>query len=83
MKSIITFLVVILFIKVSAQPGWVAESGNQFTMGIHAKVEIDGVLLSSAGSQLGAFKDGKCWGVCTIFNGPAGMQFQLSVGYIC
>jgi len=64
-----------------AQPEWVAETGMQYSMTVFAKVKINGTLLTSPSSRIGAFKDDKCWGFSDIFEGPWGWEFQLLIEY--
>ncbi|MCP4710865.1 MAG: hypothetical protein GY869_19765, partial [Planctomycetes bacterium] len=64
-------------------PDWQNPTGMQYTMTIHARVQLaEGAFIESEGSLLAAFKDGECRGVTSIFSGPAGQQFQLSIGSI-
>jgi hypothetical protein len=59
--------------------GWENPSGFEYTMGTHVQVKYNGELISTKDAVIGAFKDGECIGVSSIYNGPAGNQFQLSI----
>ena len=59
---------------------WENPVGLKNTMTIHAKViDENGDYLVSEGSRLAVFKGSECRGICDIFAGPDGMQFQMAV----
>ncbi|MDM8551366.1 cohesin domain-containing protein [Desulfobacterales bacterium HSG2] len=51
----------------------------QYTMTIHARVQVDGQFIEANGSKLAAFKNGKCRGVEAIQQGPVEKWFQVSI----
>ena len=62
-------------------PNWTPATGVQYTQTIHARVQLlDLSFVSTAGSMLGVFKDDQCMGVANVYTGPAGSQFNLSMG---
>ena len=75
------FLVVFLMQLSFAQPAnWVNPTGMQYSMGINAQISsLGGCLISEPGSMIAAFKDGDCRGTTTVFTGPLGPQFLLSI----
>jgi len=75
------FLVVFLMQLSIAQPAnWVNPLGMQYSMGINAQASsVGGCFISQTGSMVAAFKDGDCRGATTVFPGPIGPQFLLSV----
>ncbi|WP_321376287.1 Ig-like domain-containing protein [uncultured Draconibacterium sp.] len=83
MKKVIQILIVIVIVVSTVQaqdPNWNVVGGLGHTMTLHAKIKVDGTFVTQEYSKLAAFKDGECRGVTSIFNGPSGMQFQLSIG---
>ena len=62
-------------------PGWQNPVGKQYTMGVYAQVKINDVINCSEGAIVGAFKDNECMGITSLIkNGPAGCQFNLTLG---
>ena len=62
-------------------PDWTPPGGVQYTMTVHGQVTVLGSgLITSTGSLIAGFADGTCLGVAEIYDGPAGRQFNLSLG---
>ena len=59
---------------------WTNPSGMQYSMVLHAQVRFNnGTFITTTGSLLAAFRNGECRAVESIFLGPAGSQFQLTI----
>ncbi len=61
-------------------PSWENPEGLQYTMILHAKIELaDGTPVEADGGILAVFKENQYRGVVEIAEGPAGQWFQLTM----
>ncbi len=63
----------------ASEPPWEKPKNMQYSMIIHARIQVDGQFIEADGSKLAAFKNGNCRGVEAIQQGPLEKWFQLSV----
>ena len=79
--TIQTYSINFVFTEKINKPDWTTPVGVQYSMTVHGQVTVFGRgLVISDCSLIAGFADGACLGVATIYNGPAGMQFQLAIG---
>ena len=79
--TIQTYSINFVFAEKINRPDWTTPVGVQYSMTVHGQVTVFGRgLVISDCSLIAGFADGVCLGVASIYQGPAGMQFQLALG---
>jgi len=63
----------------ASPPPWEKPKNMQYSMIIHARIQVDGQFIEADGSKLATFKNAKCRGVEAVQQGPLEKWFQLGV----